>query len=344
MQHDQNNAQQSQKPTVAVIVTGGTILSTYNPETKKITLDKTGEDLLSELPALKDRYSIELVNYSSMPSPHFTPQVALELADKIEEMINRPDISGVVVLQGTDTLEEMSYLMYLLVKATKPVVFTGSMKSMHELYADSLGNLYGAIFVAASEKSQNRGVMVYFNQNIISPRYVVKTNANNVASFQAPETGPMGAVANERIYFYHPQANQPNYTRPKSITANVQLIKSAFGMDDLFLRTCIEQNVDGIVIEGFGAGNVSPKFIPLLEEAIARKIPVVVVSRCIGGFAASYYDYLGGGAQLKKLGVICGQNLGGLRARLKLMVLLSINNNLDFIKRKFAEDESAVGN
>ena len=343
MQQNQNSTQSADKPKVAVIVTGGTILSTYNPETKQIKLDKTGEQLLSELPALRDRYSIELIEFSNIPSPHFTPQIILELVDKIEEMIFRPDICGVVVLQGTDTLEEVSYLCYLLTKADKPVVFTGSMKSMHELYADSLGNLYGAFFVAASEQARNRGVMVYFNQNILSPRYVVKTNANNVASFQAPETGPMGAVANEQIYFYHPHANQTHYGRSENITANVQLIKASFNADDLLLRACIDRRVDGIVIEGLGAGNVPPSFIPAIQEAIELKIPVVVVSRCIGGFAATAYDYHGGGAHLKRLGVISGQNLGGVRARLKLMVLLSINNDLEYIKQEFNENECEDG-
>ncbi|MCL2426891.1 MAG: asparaginase [Oscillospiraceae bacterium] len=342
MQQNQNNTQTAEKPKVAVIVTGGTILSTYNPETKQIKLDKTGEQLLSELPALKDRYSIELIEFSNIPSPHFTPQIILELVDKIEEMIRRTDICGVVVLQGTDTLEEVSYLCYLLAKADKPVVFTGSMKSMHELYADSLGNLYGAFFVAASEQARNRGVMVYFNQNILSPRYVVKTNANNVASFQAPETGPMGAVANEQIYFYHPHSGQSHYDRSDKITANVQLIKASFNADDLLLRACIDQKVDGIVIEGLGAGNVPPSFIPAIQEAIELKIPVVVVSRCIGGFAATAYDYHGGGAHLKRLGVISGQNLGGVRARLKLMVLLSKSNDLEYIKQEFGENECEV--
>jgi len=338
-----NDTQSASKPKVAVIVTGGTILSTYNPETKQIKLDKTGEQLLSELPALKDRYSIELIEFSNIPSPHLTPQIILELVDKIEEMIRRPDISGVVVLQGTDTLEEVSYLCYLLTKADKPVVFTGSMKSMHELYADSLGNLYGAFFVAASEQARNRGVMVYFNQNILSPRYVVKTNANNVASFQAPETGPLGAVANEQIYFYHPNTSQPRYDRSDNITANVQLIKASFNADDLLLRACIDRRVDGIVIEGLGAGNVPPSFIPAIQEAIELKIPVVVASRCIGGFAATAYDYYGGGAHLKRLGVISGQNLGGVRARLKLMVLLSMSNDIEYIKERFDENECEVG-
>ena len=339
MQKNTNNIQLSQKPKVAVIVTGGTILSTYNPETKQIRLDKTGDQLLSELPALRDRYSIDLIEFSNMPSPHFTPEIILELVDKVEEMIRCPDISGIVVLQGTDTLEEVSYLCSLLTKADKPVVFTGSMKSMHELYADSLGNLYGAFFVAASEQARNRGVMVYFNQNILSPRYVVKTNANNVASFQAPETGPMGAVANEQIHFYHPHATQPFYDRPKHINSNVQLIKASFNADDLLLRACIDQNVDGIVIEGLGAGNVPPSFIPALQEAIELKIPVVVVSRCIGGFAATAYDYHGGGAHLKRMGVINGQNLGGLRAKLKLMVLLSMNYDLEKIRQEFSESD-----
>ena len=338
MQESRNGILPDQKSKVAIIVTGGTILSSYDPQTKQIRPVKTGEQLISELPSLKDQYDIELIAFSNMPSPHLNPQIGLELAEKIEEIIRRADISGVVVLQGTDTLEEMSYLCYLLVDAEKPVVFTGSMKSTHELYADSLGNLYGAVCVATSEEARDRGVMVYFNQNILSPRYVMKTNANNVASFRAPETGPIGAVTNEQIYFFHPPREQARQEKPKSLTSSVQLIKVACGADDLFLRASIAQRVDGIVIEGFGAGNIPPGLIPALREAIACEIPVVVVSRCIEGFAGSTYDYVGGGAQLKKLGVICGQNLGGLRARLKLMVLHSTNSDLNYIRRGFSED------
>jgi len=192
---------------VAIIVTGGTILSTYDPQTKQIRPVKTGEQLISELPALKEQYDIELIAFSNMPSPHLNPQIGLELAGKIEDTLRRADISGVVVLQGTDTLEEMSYLCYLLVNAEKPVVFTGSMKSTHELYADSLGNLYDAVCVATSEEARNRGVMVYFNQNILSPRYVMKTQTRTTWLLLEPlRQAPLERLQMSRFTFsIHPQ-------------------------------------------------------------------------------------------------------------------------------------------
>jgi len=339
MQHSQNSAVPNNKPKVAIVVTGGTILSEYDPVTHQIRPVKTGEQLLSELPVLKNQYDIELIEFSNMPGPHLSPQIGLELAEKLEETLSRTDISGIVVLQGTDTLEEMSYLCYLLVNAQKPVIFTGSMKSTHELYVDSLGNLYGATCVAASEEARGRGVMVYFNQTILSPRYVVKTNANKVDSFQAPETGPIGVVTDEKVCFFHPAATTLKRDKPLNLASNVQLIKVSCGIDDLLLRACVAQKVDGIVIEGFGAGNIPPGLVPALREAVECGIPVVVVSRCIEGFAGSTYDYVGGGAQLKELGVICGQNLGGLRARLKLMVLHSTNKDLSYIRHGFSADQ-----
>ena len=338
MHQQSNNITSEKKAKIAIIATGGTILSEYDPHTKQIRPTKTGKQLLMELPDLKNLCDIELIEFSNMPGPHLTPQIGLKLAKEMEELISRPDIDGIVVLQGTDTLEEMSYLCYLLVDAKKPVVFTGSMKSSHELYVDSLGNLYGAACVAASKEAHDRGVMVYFNQNILSPRYVVKTKVSNVASFQAPETGAIGVVTGEKICFFHPTTPPPKYIRPQSLVSNIQLIKVACGMDDLLLRACVEQKVDGIVLEGFGAGNIPPSLIPALQDALACKIPVVVVSRCIEGFADGSYDYVGGGAQLKKMGIICGQNLGGLRARLKLMLLHSTNSDLEYIRLGFSEE------
>ena len=336
---DKSEGKSGKKPKVAIIVTGGTILCDYDPLTNKIKPVKTGAELLAELPALKNRYEVDLIEFSNMPGPHLTPQIGLNLADTIEATIKRRDISGVVVLQGTDTLEEMSYLCYLLVDAKKPVVFTGSMKSSRELYVDSMGNLYGATCLAASEEGANRGVMVYFNQNILSPRYVVKTKASNVDSFQAPETGPIGVVNNDNIRFFNPTAvTMPKNYRPQNLTSNVQLIKVSCGNDDMLLHSCVENKVDGIVIEGYGTGNIPPNLIPALKKAVDRGIPVVVVSQCIEGFANHAYDYVGGGAQLKEIGVICGQNLGGLRARLKLIVLHSVNKDMDYIRQGFSED------
>ena len=100
-------------------------------------------------------------------------------------------------------------------------------------------------------------------------------------------------------------------------------------------RTCIENHYSGIVIEGFGAGNVPPTIVGSIKEAIAKGIIVIVVSRCFDGEALGVYNYVGGGAQLASMGVLSGKGLSGQKARLKLMVLLGSGFDKEEIKKNY---------
>lgn len=319
---------------VAVFVTGGTIVCSFDPTSNRITPSRTGEELLAEMPSLKELCEVELIEYSNMPGPHLTPQIGLKLAREVDRVIESEDFCGAVIVQGTDTLEELAYLFYLISQTKKPIVFTGSMKSNHELYVDAPGNLFGAIRLAASLEASSYGVMVFTNQEILCPHYATKMGSHNIDSFRAIITGSMGIITNERIKFFNKPNNNTRYNID-TLSKNVQLIKAAFGMDEMFLKSCIEAKVDGIVIEGMGAGNLPPNLVMYVEKAIKAKIPVIIVSRCAEGFAVPTYDYAGGGAGLEKIGAVFGEDLSGPKARIKLMVLASMKDDYEYITSHF---------
>lgn len=322
------------KPRIAVFVTGGTIVCHFDEESNRITPALTGEQLIQSVSGLSKSFNVELIEFSNMPGPHLTPQIGVELAKQVQSMLDRDDISGAVVVQGTDTLEEMAYLLDLLIDGPKPVVFTGAMKSNDELYSDAQGNLLGAIRIAACEEARGCGVMVFFNQDILAARYAVKADANNMNSFRARETGPMGMVTNEKVVLFNRTPPSEHFT-VKNLNKRIELIKATCGMSTMLLECCIRSKVDGIVIEGLGAGNLPPSMVPLIKEAISSKIPVVMTTRCPEGFAVGTYAYEGGGAGLESMGVIYGGDLNGQKARIKLMVLCDTSSDPLYLKTHF---------
>lgn len=325
---------QIDKRKVAVFITGGTILCHFDEASNQITPSITGEQLLKSMPGLSQLFEVELIEFCNVPGPQLTPQIGLKLVNEVRRMLARDEIAGVVVVQGTDTLEEMAYLFDLLLDGPKPVVFTGAMKSADEPYSDAQGNLLGAIRLAACEEARNCGVMVFFNQDILSARYAVKADANNMDSFRARESGPMGIVTNEKIILFQRPKSYEHFSVEK-LDQQIELVKVTCGMSPLLLESCIDSEADGIVIEGLGAGNLPPCLVPAIKRALENGIPIVMTTRCPEGLAVGTYAYEGGGAQLEELGVIYGGDLNGQKARIRLMVLCSISKEPAFLKEHF---------
>lgn len=307
---------------IAIITTGGTIAMRENSNTKEI--HPTEQSALNNvIPLIQQENEIEIDNFINYPSPHITPIIMYELTLKINNYLKRPDIKGVVITHGTDTLEETAYFIDLLTSGKKPVVITGAMRSLNEIGADGPLNMLNAVRVASNNSSTNKGVLVVFNDEIHLARYVTKTHTSNVATFQSTHTGgPIGIITKNEIH-YTP-SSIVNKTYPlKKPEAKVGLIKAATGMDDLLINTYINHNYKGIVIEALGQGNLPPTMLEGIQTALIKGIKVVLVSRCFNGFVDSIYGYEGGGKQLKDLGVSFYHGINGQKARIQLMVELS---------------------
>lgn len=319
---------------VAVVFNGGTISMKIDERIKAAVPSLSGEDIMSLVTGIEEYAEIESYNFSSLPSPHMTPKLMLDLSNLIQKLLDREDIVGVVVTHGTDTLEETAYFLDLTLKTEKVVVVTGAMRSSSELGYDGPFNLAASICTAISDDAINRGVLVCFNGELHSACEVTKRNSMALNAFSTPNFGPIGIVDNNKVIFYR---NSPEriHVKIKDIKKDVALIKCVAGSDSSFIDFVIDKGFDGIVIEALGRGNVPPSMVNGIKRAIDKKIPVVVVSRCFEGRVFESYGYEGGGKNLKDIGCIFGDVLAGQKARIKLIVALNCSENYKNIKEIF---------
>ncbi|MBQ6820134.1 MAG: asparaginase [Clostridium sp.] len=307
---------------VAVVFNGGTISMKVDERIKAAVPGLTGEEIMSMVTGIERFAEIEPYSFSSKPSPHMTIENMLELSKFIKKLVEREDISGVVLTHGTDTLEETAYFLDLTIDTEKVIVVTGAMRSSSELGYDGPFNLATSICTAISDDAKGRGVLVCFNGELNSASEVTKANSMALNAFITPNFGPIGIVDNNKVLFYRKTIKRKVY-KIESIKGDVALIKCVAGMGSDFIDFAIKKGYKGIVIEALGRGNVPPTMVDGIKRALENDIYVVVVSRCFEGRVYESYGYDGGGKMLKDLGVFFEESIPGQKARIKLIVALS---------------------
>ncbi len=317
---------------VVVITTGGTIAMKPMPMVGGAVPSLKGDDFLALLP--RDRVALVFEEFSNIPSSHLTPAHGLELAHRVESVLMAPDVDGVVITHGTDTLEETAYLLDLTLKSSKPVVFTGSIRTATHPGYDGITNLADAIHVAAATEARDMGVLVVFNEEIHPASTVQKVHTQAQNAFQSPGSGPIGRVNAGRIWMQQRPLHR-QYIPCSRLEEMVDLIRITQGSDDRLLRHSIDDAAAGIVIEAFGSGRVPPWWLPTITEAISRRIAVVMVSRCAAGNLGDEYGYVGAFHDLRRLGVLMAHNLNGPKARIKLMVALGAARSTEELRSWF---------
>ncbi|NFL33747.1 asparaginase [Clostridium botulinum] len=322
---------------IAIIFNGGTISMKVDEKIKAAVPSLSGEEIMQMVTGIQGFAEIESYTFSNLPSPHMTSQLMLELSNLVQKLLDRDDISGVVITHGTDTLEETAYFLDLTLNSDKPVVVTGAMRSSDELGYDGPFNLATSICTAISDSAKNRGVLVCFNSELHSAKEVTKRNSMALNAFSTPNFGPIGIVDNNRVIFYR-ENSKSTHVKINSAEKDVALIKCVSGMDSKFIDFVIDNGYKGVVIEALGRGNVPPLMVEGIKRAIKKGIPVVMVSRCFEGRVFESYGYLGGGKNLREYGVIFGDVLSGQKARIKLLVAVNHKDNLMKIREIFEKD------
>lgn len=316
------------KKKILIVTTGGTIAMKHNSPFGVIPNDEFAKHLRS-FPQLKEIATIDVYEFSNIPSPFIDPNKMLELAKMIDNKII--DYDGVVITHGTDTLEETAYMLDLILKTNKPVIFTAAMRSNSELGLDGPRNIVGAVRVAGADHSLNRGVVVVMNDEINSARDVVKADSSKTDAFISPSLGLLGIVDPDKIIFYR-KSEVIEKIHTDSIETNIDLIKCCSGMDGRFIEASIQHGAKAIVIEAFGRGNVPKTILPSLEKALAKNILIILVSRTYTGRVLPEYGYEGGGLYLQKMGVMLGVDLTGPKMRIRLMTLFGKLHNMVAVK------------
>lgn len=210
---------------VVVLGTGGTISMRHEPAMGGAVPAIAPSEMIDALPP--GLPAVRCEQFSRQPSSHLRLDALWMLRDTVSRLVSQPNVAGVVVTHGTDTLEESAYLLDITLRHDKPIVFTGAMRTASAVGYDGNANLAAAIRVAASPAMAGQGAVVVLNGDIHAARYVTKMHTDSLGAFQSPGRGPIERIDGDSITAH---ASVARGTLPWSgLEANVPLRKICVG-------------------------------------------------------------------------------------------------------------------
>ena len=269
------------KPLLALIGTGGTIAgaasaASVSTDYKPASLSLAA--VVDTVPELRARYIIEVSQPMQLASYDVRPEHWLDLHAAVMQAVNNPDVVGIVVTHGTDTLEETATFLHLSVDSDKPIVLVGAMRPATAYSADGPANLLDACSVAACTGARGRGTLVVMNGRIHSGLWVGKRHVSSVEAFDSPLAGAVGEVADQAVQWFRAVGRAPTVAWQTPTTwPRVDMVVAYAGVDDTALRAFVAAGAQGIVHAGFGNANT-----PTAYRAFIQSLPAqgVLVARC----------------------------------------------------------------
>jgi L-asparaginase len=319
---------------IALLTTGGTIAMRQDDAAGGAIPKLGAGDLRADLPV--DLPSVIADEFCNLPSAHFTLELLWRLRGRVLETLARPEIAGIAITHGTDTLEESAYLLDLTIPDDKPVVLTGAMRTASEPGYEGQANLHAALRVAAAPEARGLGALVTLNDQIHAARHVTKTHTQSLDTFASPDWGPLGRIENGAVHIAQRVARDLIPTEHLDI--RVALLRLAMGLEADALLDALSHRPRGLVIEGFGGGRVPPWWMPPIREAITQGTQVVIASRCPSGTVGDHYGYAGSCTDLQSAGALLSPGLSGQKARLRLMAALGASDDPVQVSRLFSGD------
>ncbi|KAH6614237.1 Asparaginase/glutaminase [Boeremia exigua] len=290
VRQDVQTAINASLPNVTIFATGGTIASqgSTNTQTTGYSIGLGVQQLVDAVPELLNISNIAGYQVSNVDSGSVNETISLKLAQMINEELAKPEIAGVVITHGTDTLEETAFFLESTVNSTKPVICVGAMRPATALSADGPLNLYQAVVLAGSPAGRDRGTMIVLNDRIGSAFYTTKNNANTLDTFSSTEAGQLGVFVNQVPYFFY-AASEPVGRVVFDVSnvtdlAQVPILYAHQDMDTALFNASVASGAQGIVYAGVGAGGMSRKANLAAEELYnATHIPIVASHRSADG-------------------------------------------------------------
>jgi glutamin-(asparagin-)ase len=284
-------AAQAAKPRVVVLATGGTIAgagaSVVNSATyqaAKVPVDK----LIAGVPELAEVAQVRGEQVFQIASESFTNDKLLALGKRVAALAKDPAVDGIVITHGTDTLEETSYFLNLVVRSDKPVVVVGSMRPGTAMSADGMLNLYNAVVVAGSVDARGKGVLVAMNDEIHSGRDVAKRINIKTSAFGS-QWGPLGMVVEGRTYWFrlpakrHTSGSEFDIEKIDSLP-EVQIVYGAGNMSLELYDAVQRSGAKAVIHAGTGNGSVANYAVDKLRALRGQGLQVIRSSRVGDGF------------------------------------------------------------
>ena len=323
---------------IVIVFTGGTISMRHDPSAGGAIPSLRGKDILDLAPGIDRLAQLETDDWGSFPGPHMTVERMWALRTRLMEHIARPEVKGIVVTHGTDTLEESAYLMARSLSTAKPVVFTGAMRTSSDLGWDGPGNLAAAVRVAASDAARGQGVMLVMYDRIHSALDVTKGHTAMLDAFDSPGLGPLGIVDDGVVIFRRSLPDNVTTIEPPSLGAPVDIVYAWAGADSRLLEVSAK-TARGVVIAALGRGNVPTEMLDGVDAFLKLGKPVVISSRSSRGRVGPTYGYPGAGRRLLERGAIMAGGRRPQQARIDLMLALGMGWSTEQIGEIF---ESAL--
>lgn len=325
-------------PNIVLLATGGTIAGTGATATTTVGYQAATlpvETLISAVPELKNIANITGEQVLQIASENMTIEGLLKIAKRVNEVLAQPEVSGVVITHGTDTLEETAYFLNLVTKSDKPVVVVGSMRPATALSADGPLNLYNAVAIATSPEAVGKGVLVSLNDQISSAREVTKTNTTSLNTFQAHDLGYLGYVERGKPVFYRTPIRKHTKATPFNVNTMTTLpqvdIVYGYGSNrPAMLNAAIADGAKGIVYAGVGNGSISVQLEPAAIAASQKGTVIARSSRAGAGRVVR-----NGEEKDDENGFIVADNLTPQKARLLLMLGLTVTSDTQQLKEMF---------
>jgi L-asparaginase len=278
-----------------------------------------GQAVLDRVPGLSELAEVEVVDWGLVPASHLRFTEVLEIGQRIRDASGRPDVSGVVVVQGTDVMEETAFAWDLLHAAEAPLVVVGAMRHAGEPDDDGPRNLSHALRVAVDERMRGQGALIVMGGHVLPADDAVKADSQALDAFRSPNGGPLARLSDEDLVIERPRPVRRVLPRgPQRAAEPVALVTAVVSTDGDAIRGAIDRGAVGIVVEATGAGNTDPDLLDAAGDAMARGIPVALTSRCQSGGVAPAYGFPGGGRTWQEAGAMLAGTLSGPKARVAL--------------------------
>jgi L-asparaginase len=325
---------------VVILATGGTIAGVQPKEGEpgykagSLSIDS----LVQGAPGIEKVARLDGEQVASIGSQDMNDFVWSKLVRRANALLAEPDVDGIVVTHGTDTMEETAFLLNLLVKSDKPVVLVGSMRPATSASADGPLNLYNAVAVAADDASRGRGVLVVANDEVHAARDVHKTHTTAVDTFVSSGRGAMGKVYYGRVrYGYRPSyrhTTASEFAVPTSPTflPRVDIVYAHAGADGAMVKAAVAAGAKGIVLAGVGDGNATADMVQALADAAKAGVVVVRASHVDDGTVRRNIE-----VDDDQLGFVAAMDFNPQKARVLLRLALSKTSDSKEIQRFFEE-------